>query len=85
MCEWIERLKQVPSQAIDHYGLKLREGATITDFACAIASLIEGVWLNQILSNRHPCEPSEPIAAAMRRAGRLLWHGGIVPRPVKAA
>lgn len=83
--QWIERLKLVFSQAIDHYGLKLREGATITDLACAIASLIEGVWLNQILSDRHPCEPSEPIATAMRRAGRLLWHGATVERSGKAA
>lgn len=83
--QWIDRLKQVLSEAIKHYGVRLREGVTVTDLACAIASLIEGVWLNQLLSNKHPCEPTEPIAAAMRRAGRLLWQGAISPRGTKRA
>lgn len=78
--QWIERLKQVFSQALDHFGATLRPGTTITDLSCAVASLIEGVWLNQLLSGRHPCEPSEPIATAMRRAGHLLWQGATESR-----
>ena len=44
-----------------------------------MASLIEGVWLNQCLTNRHPSNPREPIATVLRRSGRLLWLGAIRP------
>ena len=57
----------------------VRAGTTINDLACAVASLIEGVWLNQCLTSRHPCDPSEPIATILRRSGRLLWRGAIAP------
>ena len=55
----------------------LREGTTVNDLACALASMIEGVWLNQCLTTRHPTDPDEPIATALRRSGRLLWRGAI--------
>jgi hypothetical protein len=77
---WLERLQEVLEGALDHFGLRLREGTTIGDLACAIASMIEGVWLNQCLTTRHPTDPSEPIATALRRSGRLLWLGAIAPR-----
>ena len=48
---------------------------TVADLACACASLIEGAWLNQCLTLEHPLDPSEPIATALRRSGRLLWRG----------
>ena len=42
-----------------------------TTSRCALASLVEGVWLNQCLTDRHPTDPGEPIAtvAAAVRAG----------------
>ena len=73
--QWLARLEEVLGRAIGHFGLKLRRDATITDLACAVAGLIEGVWLNQCLTGRHPSEAAEPISALMRRSGRLLWHG----------
>ena len=73
--QWLARLEEVLGAAIAHFGLKLREGATVGDLACAVAGLIEGVWLNQCLTARHPADAAEPISALMRRSGRLLWHG----------
>lgn len=76
----VEQLEQVLQQALDHFGMTVRAGTTLNDLACAIASLIEGAWLNQCLTTRHPCDPSEPIATLLRRAGRLLWRGATEPR-----
>ena len=65
--------------ALARFGLELREGTTLRDLASAIASLVEGVWLNQCLTRRHPSDPSEPIATLLRRSGRLLWLGATLP------
>jgi hypothetical protein len=78
--QWLERLEQVLEGALDHFGMTVREGTTVNDLTCAVASMIEGVWLNQCLTTRHPCDPSEPIATVLRRSGRLLWLGATKPR-----
>ncbi len=78
--QWLERLEQVLAHALEHFDLALREGVTVNDLACALASMVEGVWLNQCLTTRHPSDPSEPIATVLRRSGRLLWRGAIVSR-----
>jgi hypothetical protein len=78
--EWMALLEVVFQGAIDHFGLTLRPGATVGDLACATAGMVEGLWLNQCLTTRHPTDPSEPIATALRRSGRLLWHGMMLPR-----
>jgi hypothetical protein len=77
---WVERLEQALGDAIAHFGLRLREGTTLNDLAGAVASLIEGAWLNQCLSTRHPSEPGETSATFLRRSGRLLWQGATEPR-----
>ena len=77
--QWVERLEVLLGQALDHFGLTVRTGMTVNDLACAIASLIEGVWLNQCLTTHHPCDPSEPIATVLRRGGRMLWLGATEP------
>jgi hypothetical protein len=81
---WLERLEEVLQQALDHFDMALQEGTTVNDLACAVASLIEGVWLNQCLTTRHPRDPSEPIATVLRRSGRLLWRGATQPRAASA-
>lgn len=63
--------------ALARFGLRLREGVTLSDLACGAASLIEGVWLNQCLTEAHPLRPDEPVSASLQRAGRLLWHGAV--------
>jgi hypothetical protein len=73
--QWVARLERELGHALEHFGMELREGTTLNDLAGGIASLIEGVWLNQCLTTRHPTRPSEPIAAMLRRSGRLLWLG----------
>ena len=73
--QWVGLLERVLGDGVAHFGLALREGVTLTDLASAFASMIEGVWLNQCLTNEHPLDPSEPIATALRRSGRLLWLG----------
>ena len=78
--QWMERLEQVFGEAIDHFGRVLREGTTITDLAGAVASMIEGVWLNQCLNTQHPFDAGKPIAAFLQRSGRLLWEGATEPQ-----
>jgi hypothetical protein len=73
----VRQLEGVFARALVHFGLSLREGTTLTDLAGATASLVEGVWLNQCLTDRHPSDPSEPIATVLRRGGRLLWRGAV--------
>jgi hypothetical protein len=73
----VRQLEGVFARALVHFGLSLREGTTLTDLAGAVASLVEGVWLNQCLTDRHPSDPSEPIATILRRGGRLLWRGAV--------
>jgi hypothetical protein len=82
--QWLDRLAWVLEEALEHFDLSLREGTTIQDLASAIASLIEGTWLNQCLTTRHPLERSEPIATALVRGGRLLWQGATQPRAAAA-
>jgi hypothetical protein len=77
--QWVRRLEESFVRALDHFGRTLRQEVTVNDFAVALASLIEGVWLNQCLSTKHPCDPSEPVATSLRRSGRLLWLGAIEP------
>ena len=75
--QWVVRLEACFKEALDHFGLTLQEGTTLTDLAYAFACLIDGVWLMQCMSDRHPCDASEPMATAMRRSGRLLWRGAV--------
>ena len=73
--QWVSKLEELLDDAAEHFDLTPREGATIADLAVAVASLTEGVWLNQCLTTRHPTRPDEPVANALRRSGRLLWRG----------
>ena len=70
--QWIEKLAGAFGEAIEHFGLRLREGVTLTDLAGAAASLIEGAWLNQCLT--------APDDTFLRRSGRLLWEGATTAR-----
>ena len=78
--QWVKRLEETFGEAIAHFDLRLREGTTLTDLAGAVASLIEGAWLNQCLSTRHPSDAGETSATFLRRSGRLLWQGATEPR-----
>ena len=82
---FIAQLEQVFGQSISHFGLQLRAGTTLTDLASAVASLIEGVWLNQCLTAQHPGDASQPIAMHMLRSGQLLWRGAIELAPADSA
>jgi hypothetical protein len=73
----LRRLERVIEEALDHFDLGLRADTMVIDLACAIASMIEGVWLNQCLTTQHPIAPDEPIATVLRRSGRLLWRGAV--------
>ena len=75
----LARLEAVLQRALDHFGLTLREGTSIADLAFALACVVEGTWLNQCLTTRHPSERSEPIVTGLRRSGRLLWLGATTP------
>jgi hypothetical protein len=75
--QWVRRLGKVLGEALAHFSLRLREDVTLDDLAGAVASTIEGVWLNQCLTAQHPTDPGEPIATVLQRAGRLLWRGAV--------
>jgi hypothetical protein len=77
--QWLDKLEAVLEGALRRFGTSLREGVSVGDLACAFASLIEGVWLNQCMTKRHPSDPSEPIASSLRRSGRMLWYGATDP------
>ena len=82
MTEYVQtvgRLEHTIREALDHFGLAMREGDSISDLACAVTGLIEGAWLNQCLSKRHPLDKSEPLSTLLRRGGRMLWRGAVVP------
>ncbi len=65
--QWVAKLATAFGEAIEHFGLQLREDVTLEDLAGAATSLIEGAWLNQCLT--------APDDAFLRRSGRLLWNG----------
>jgi hypothetical protein len=79
--QWVAQLEEVLGGVLDHFGLRLRAGTTLNDLACGVVSLVEGAWLNQCLTPRHPSDPSVPIAETLRRSGRLLWRGAVEPGP----
>jgi len=76
----VGRLEEAIKSALNHFRLALREGTSLNDLACAVASLIEGSWLNQCLTKRHPCDRSEPISTLLRRSGLMLWRGATAQR-----
>jgi hypothetical protein len=76
---FIAQLERVFGQSISHFGLRLCAPTTLTDLASAMASLIEGVWLNQCLTVQHPGDARQPIATHMLRSGHLLWRGATEP------
>jgi AcrR family transcriptional regulator len=79
--QWVRKLEHVIDGALTHFALALRPDVTLNDLASALASLIEGVWLNQCLTSRHPSDPMEPIATSLRRSGQLLWRGATEAAP----
>ena len=77
---WLSRLGETFDEALHHFNLILADGVTLDDLASAFASLIEGAWLNQCLTTRHPTSRSEPIATVLRRSGLMIWRGATRPR-----
>ncbi len=73
------QLEAIFAEAIAHFGLALRPDTTLADLAGGAASLIEGVWLNQVLTESHPRDPDRPVSDALVRAGRALWRGAVLP------
>jgi hypothetical protein len=76
---WLEQLEAVLQGALQHFGRTLRSGTKISDLACAVAHLVEGVWLNQCVTLAHPREPGATIIDVMLRSGRMLWNGATEP------
>jgi hypothetical protein len=72
-------LEPLLHRALERFGLELAADVTLTDVAVGIVNLVEGAWLNQCLSTEHPAKRDEPMAAALRRSGRLLWRGATRP------
>jgi hypothetical protein len=75
----VATLEPLLRRALDRFGLELVPGVTEADLAVGIVNLVEGTWLNQCLTTEHPTDAGEPMAAALRRSGRLLWRGATRP------
>jgi hypothetical protein len=73
-------LERVLAEALDRFELTLRDDVTLTDLADAIATLVEGAWLSQCLTTRHPSDASQPVGELLVRSGRMLWRGATTPR-----
>lgn len=71
----IAQLEAIFAAAAAHFRLTLRPDTTLADLAAAAANLIEGVWLDQCLTARHPRDAGQPVSEALVRAGRMLWRG----------
>jgi hypothetical protein len=78
--EWTGHLSELLQAVFDHFGLRLHDGVTIRDLSSAIEGLVEGAWLNQCFTNRHPLDDSAPVSAVLVRGGRLLWRGAVRER-----
>jgi hypothetical protein len=71
--ELLER--EVVRPALAHFGLEMTPPWTPLDLAGALASLVEGLWLNQCLTREHPNSPTLPAVDAARVALAMLWRG----------
>ncbi len=65
--------------ALERFSLEVRPPWDVLDVATAIASAIEGVWLNQALTGEHPTRQHTPAVDAMRNALRMVWDGATRP------
>ncbi len=68
------------SPALERFSLRVRSPWTSLQLATAMASVIEGVWLNQALTPEHPTQADHPAVEAMRIAVKMLWQGATEPR-----
>jgi hypothetical protein len=71
----------VVGPALDRFGRRLVDGTSLRDLAAAVASLIEGVWLNSSLTARDPLDGDRTIEDHLARSIRLLFRGAT--RPVR--
>ncbi len=83
MHEWRHSAERLESDcvrpALAHFSLEIRPPWNSLDLAAAMASLVEGLWLNQCLSHEHPTRAGVPTAQASRSAIRMLWQGATQP------
>ena len=73
--QWLRQLETVFQKALEHFGMTLREGTTVNDLVCAVASLIEGAWLNQCLTTVTPAirHNQFPSAAPSAQDAVMAW------------
>jgi hypothetical protein len=65
--------------ALERFALEVRPPWDVLDLATAMASAIEGIWLNQALTADHPTRPQSPAVDAMQNALRMVWDGATRP------
>ena len=65
--------------ALERFSLEVRPPWEVLDIATAMASTIEGVWLNQALIADHPTRQQAPADDAMRNALQMVWEGATRP------
>lgn len=65
--------------ALERFSLEVKPPWEVLDLATAIASTVEGVWLNQALTGDHPTRERAPAVDAMRNALQMVWDGATQP------
>lgn len=73
---------RVLSPCLEHFGLELAQGVTLADLAVAVASAIEGCWLNAALTTDDPIgRPHGTSATSLASSLRLLVRGATTAAP----
>ena len=70
---------EIIGPALAHFGRHLADGTSLDDLAGAVASLVEGVWLNACLAATDPLDGKGTVEERLARSMVLLFRGATVP------
>lgn len=68
---------EVLAPAFEHFGLTLVDDTSLDDVALAVASAIEGCWLNAALTDRDPIGRDASIAHSLFTTLRMIVRGAV--------
>lgn len=77
----VARYVELFDRVLARFRLRLSGSTTLEDLALATANLVEGAWLDQCQTTRHPLDASRPVADLLGTAGPMLWRGAVEAAP----
>jgi hypothetical protein len=75
----VENYSKLLTPALEHFGLELTNGVTLADFAVAIASTVEGFWLNACCSESDPAGRAQQLDRSLATTLLLILRGATRP------